>query len=301
MIQTIAKEHFFYAFSKENKPALKVPSGSQVVIETYDCFQNQIQTNEAAYSAVDWDQINPATGSVFVEGAKPGDILKVRIDQIELGEQGVMATGPGLGVMGHRIDEFMVKVVPIADGKAIFNEKLQIPLNPMIGVIGVAPEGDPVNCGTPGPHGGNMDTNLITTGATLYFPVFQEGALFGLGDLHAAMGDGEIGVTGIEIPAKVTVTLEVIKGTSIAYPFLENEQGMAVIVSAETLDEAAKKAVELFADALLPHTDLTLAELTMLFSAAAHVQVSQIVDPLMTARFFVPRNILDAYQVKLFG
>jgi len=300
MVHTIAKEQFFYAFSKENKSALKVPSGSQVVIETYDCFQNQIQSNDAVFNSIDWNQINPATGSIYVEGAQPGDILKVRIDNIELGNQGVMATGPGLGVMGHRIDEFTVKMIPIENGKAVFNEKLRLPLNPMIGVIGVAPESDPVSCGTPGAHGGNMDTTSVTTGATLYFPVFQEGALFGLGDLHAAMGDGEIGVSGIEIPGKVTVTLEVVKGTSIPYPFLENEEGMAVLVSKETLDEAAKAAVEIFIDTLQPHTDLSLAELTMLMSAVGQVQVSQIVDPLLTARFLVPRHVLDAYQVKLF-
>ena len=300
MRNVVSTEKFFYAFSKENQADMKVPSGSTVVIETYDCFQNQIQSQDTSYNTVDWNQINPATGPIFIEGAQPGDILKVKIDNIELAEQGLLSTGPGLGVMGHRIDQFTVIMIPIVDNKAVFNERIQLPLNPMIGVIGVAPEEAPVNNGTPGAHGGNMDTTMITTGAILYLPVFQEGALFGLGDLHAAMGDGEIGVSGIEIPGKVTVTLEVIKGKSIPYPFVENEEGIAVIVSKEKLDEAAKVAVEIFVDSLLPHTDLTLAELTMLFSAAGQVQVSQIVDPLMTARFFVPKAIFDAYGVKLF-
>jgi amidase len=230
----------------------------------------------------------------------PGDTLKVHINEIELGEQGVMAVGPGLGVMGHRMDAFQIKLIPIQEGKAIFNEKLHLPLSPMIGVIGVAPEGEPVSCGTPGPHGGNMDTKLITTGATLYFPVFHEGALFGLGDLHAAMGDGEIGVTGIEISAKVTVTLEVIQGVTIPYPFVENEEGLSVLVSKQTLDEAAKTAVEVMIDTLLPHMDLSLSELTMLCSAVGQSQISQIVDPLMTARFFMPMSVLNAYGVRLF-
>ena len=170
----------------------------------------------------------------------------------------------------------------------------------MIGVIGVAPEGEPVSCGTPGAHGGNMDTKLITEGATIYFPVFAEGALFALGDLHAAMGDGEVGVSGIEIPAKVTVTLEVIKGHSLKNPLLISEEGLAMIVSAPTLDEAAKTAVEEMIDFLLPYTDLTLSHLTMLMSAVGQSQISQIVDPLLTARFFVPKMVLDAYKVELF-
>ena len=92
----------------------------------------------------------------------------------------------------------------------------------MIGVIGVAPNEGEISCGTPGDHGGNMDTTLIAEGATLYFPVFHKGALFSLGDVHAAMGDGEVCVSGIEIPAKVTVTLEVIKDQSLSVPVVEN-------------------------------------------------------------------------------
>jgi amidase len=300
MVISVSKEHFFYAFGKENSHAVRVPSGACVVIDTYDCFQDQIKSENSTFQSIDWNKINPATGAIYVEGAKPGDTLKVHIDKIELGEQGVMAVGPGLGVMGHRIAAFQIKVIPIQDGKAIFNEKLHLPLNPMIGVIGVAPEDQPVSCGTPGPHGGNMDTKLITTGATLYFPIFQEGALFGLGDLHAAMGDGEVGVTGIEISARVTVTLEVIPGVTIPYPFVENEEGLSVIVSKPTLDEAAKAAVEVMIDMLHPHMNLSVGELTMLCSAVGQSQISQIVDPLMTARFFMPFSVLDAYEVRLF-
>ncbi|MFP3489757.1 acetamidase/formamidase family protein, partial [Staphylococcus sp. SIMBA_130] len=88
----------------------------------------------------------------------------------------------------------------------------------MIGVIGVAPDGDGVSCGTPGAHGGNMDNKMVTEGAVLYFPVFAEGALFGLGDFPAAMGDGEVSVSGIEVPGQPTVKLEVIKGEPIVQP-----------------------------------------------------------------------------------
>lgn len=300
MTETISCESFLYALSKDNKPVLTVTSGAQVIFETFDCFQNQIQSNKASFDSMDWNKINPATGSVFIEGAEPGDILQVKIDDIELAEQGIMAVGPGLGVLGHRIEKFEVKLISIKDNKAVFNEKIHLPLNPMIGVIGVAPEGEPVSCGIPGPHGGNMDTTLITTGATLYLPIFQQGALFALGDLHAAMGDGEIGVTGIEIPAKVTVTLSVIKGYELHYPLLENNNGITILVSKETLDEAANVAVEEMIDLLLPQTDLSFAELTMLLSAAGHSQISQIVDPLKTARFFVPKLILEAYKIQLF-
>lgn len=300
MVEVLACKDIIYAFSKDLTPVKTVASGSTITIETYDCFQNQIRSNDTKINSIDWNQINPATGPIFVEGALPGDLLSVKIEKIELGNEGVMTVGPDLGVMGHRLEQFEAKMIPIFDGKAVFNDKIQIPLNPMIGVIGVAPAGEPVSCGTPGPHGGNMDTKLITEGVTLYFPVFTEGALFGLGDLHAAMGDGEVGVSGIEIPANVTVTLEVVKGHSLKNPLLLSSEGIATIASAPTLDEAAKTAVEEMIDLLLPHTDLPLNHITMLMSAVGQSQISQIVDPLLTARFFVPKWVLDAYQVRLF-
>ncbi|GAA0486356.1 acetamidase/formamidase family protein [Salinibacillus aidingensis] len=301
MSQKLFEESYVYAMDKENEPALTVKSGSQVEINTFDCFQNQIQSEKTEFNSIDWNQINPATGPIYVEEAEPGDILQVKIENIELGDKGVMVVGPELGVMGHRIKNFGVKIIPVKNNKAIFDEKLELDLNPMIGVIGVAPEGDAVNNGTPGAHGGNMDTTLVTTGATLNFPVFQKGALLALGDLHAAMGDGEVGVSGIEIPAKVTVTVDVIKGYSLNYPLLENEEGIAYLVSKESLDDAADQAVEEMIDLLQPHTNLSLSEITMLMSAAGQSQISQIVDPLKTARFFVPKTILEAYDIILFG
>ncbi|MBB4824909.1 amidase [Sporosarcina luteola] len=301
MIETLSCNQVIYAFSKEHAPVIQVKPGTTVEIETYDCFQNQVQTADTKIAGIDWDAINPATGPIHIEGAVPGDLLKVKIEKLEIGEQGVMATGPDLGVMGHRLDELVSKMIPIHDGKAHFNEKLALPLHPMIGVIGVAPEAVAVSCGTPGRHGGNMDTKLITEGAVLYFPVFTKGALFALGDFHAAMGDGEIGVSGIEVPGKATVTLDVVKGHSIAHPMLVNEEGFTFLVSAKTLDEAVKQAVEETVDFLAARIDLSLAELTMLLSVVGQVQVSQVVDPLVTVRFFIPHDVLEAYDVKLFA
>jgi len=245
--------------------------------------------------------VNPATGPIFIEGAEIGDVLKVEIKDLEIGEQGVMVTGPNLGVMGHRMEKMESKIIPIRNGKAVFNEQLQLPLNPMIGVIGVAPEGEPISCGTPGAHGGNMDTKLITKGATLYFPVAVEGALFALGDFHAAMGDGEISVSGIEVPGSATVQFDVIKGNHLKHPLLENEEGLvhALRVGDEVGGDEA--AVEEMIDLLLPQSDLSVSVMTMLMSAAGETQISQVVDPLVTARFFVPCHVLQGLGFRLFA
>jgi amidase len=287
-----------YEFNKENPPTKVISSGTTISIETYDCFQNQIQSEETVVTAIDWSKINPATGPIFIKGAMPGDILKVKIEKIEIGDQGVMVVGPDLGIMGHKIEEMESKILPIKNGEILFNQ-IAIPLNKMIGVIGVAPEGEGVNCGTPGAHGGNMDNKMVAEGATLYFPVFVEGALFGLGDLHAAMGDGEVSVSGVEVPGAVTVKLEVIKGESLVHPMLENEEVFTQIVSAVTLDEAAKLAASLMIERISEKSGLPISEVTMLMSAVGQSEICQIVDPLMTARFVVPKWLLEKLNVSL--
>ena len=289
-----------YEFNKTNAHVKKVESGTTLRIETYDCFQNQIQSADTEVTAIDWDKINPATGPVFIEGAMPGDVLKVKIEKIEIGDQGVMVVGPDLGVMGHRLDKMEAKILPIQNDKVLFNN-IELPVNKMIGVIGVAPEGDGVNCGTPGAHGGNMDNKMVTEGATLYFPVFVEGALFSLGDFHAAMGDGEVSVSGVEVPGAATVTLEVIKGETLAHPMLENEDVFTQIVSAATLDEAAKVATVEMIERIVMKSGLPVSEVTMLMSAVGHSEICQIVDPLMTARFVVPKWLLKELNVSLMG
>lgn len=293
-------EGIIYEFNKDNPFIKKVASGTTLRIETYDCFQNQIQSEETEVANIDWDKINPATGPIYVENAQPGDVLKVKIEKIEIGDQGVMVIGPDLGIMGDRFEKMESKILSIQDDHVIFND-LELPLHKMIGVIGVAPKGDGINCGTPGAHGGNMDNKMVTEGATLYFPVFTEGALFSLGDFHAAMGDGEVSVSGVEVPGAATVTLEVIKGETIRQPLLENDEVFSQIYSAETLDEAAKEATREMIDRIVAKSNLPISDVTMLMSAVGQAEICQIVDPLMTARFVVPKWLLEKLDVTLIG
>lgn len=284
-------DHSIYSFSSENEPVMTVSSGDTIIIETMDCFANQMRTPEDKMEALDWDRTNPATGPIFVENAEPGDTLKVTIEKIDLNEKGVTACGEGMGMLGHLLKGRHIKIIEVSDGKAHFSDNLDIPLNPMIGVIGVAPEeGLSINTGTPGHHGGNMDNKMVTEGAVLYFPVAVKGALFAMGDLHAVMGDGEIGVTGLEIPAEVTVTLEVIKGYSQSEPILEDRDSWSVIVSRDTLDQAAADATELLFAFLKERTAMADPDLTMLLSLTAQLQICQTVDPLMTIRFVIPKK-----------
>ena len=283
-----------FSFDKDSKPVLKVPSGETVRIRTKDCFGNQLQGPEDQLSEIDWEAINPATGPIYVEGAVAGGTLKVHIDNIELDAQTSSCTGKDEGVCGDRFSDWATHFCKVEDGKVVWDERLSIPVAPMIGVIGVAPEGEPVNCGTPGKHGGNMDNTAIVAGATLYFPVAVDGALFGCGDMHAVMGDGEVSVSGAEVAGYATVTLTALPELSVPNPLIENETHFGIIVSAESLDKAAEVAVQQMVDLLASRTNESEADLVMLLSLVADVRVCQMVDPEKTVRFMVPKYVLDA-------
>ena len=288
-----------FSFDKDLKPVLKVPSGETVRIRTKDCFGNQLQGPEDQLSEIDWEAINPATGPIYVEGAVAGGTLKVHIDNIELDAQTSSCTGKDEGVCGDRFSDWATHFCKVEDGKVVWDERLSIPVAPMIGVIGVAPEGEPVNCGTPGKHGGNMDNTAIAAGATLYFPVAVDGALFGCGDMHAVMGDGEVSVSGAEVAGYATVTLTALPELSVPNPLIENETHFGIIVSAESLDKAAELAVQQMVDLLASRTNESEADLVMLLSLVADVRVCQMVDPEKTVRFMVPKYVLDAIGFSL--
>ena len=288
-----------FSFDKDLEPVLKVPSGETVRIRTKDCFGNQLLGPEDQLSEIDWEAINPATGPIYVEGAVAGGTLKVHIDNIELDAQTSSCTGKDEGVCGDRFSDWATHFCKVEDGKVVWDERLSIPLAPMIGVIGVAPEGEPVNCGTPGKHGGNMDNTAIAAGATLYFPVAVDGALFGCGDMHAVMGDGEVSVSGAEVAGYATVTLTALPELSVPNPLIENETHFGIIVSAESLDKAAELAVQQMVDLLASRTNESEADLVMLLSLVADVRVCQMVDPEKTVRFMVPKYVLDAIGFSL--
>lgn len=288
-----------FSFDKDLEPVLKVPSGETVRIRTKDCFGNQLQGPEDQLSEIDWEAINPATGPIYVEGAVAGGTLKVHIDNIELDAQTSSCTGKDEGVCGDRFSDWATHFCKVEDAKVVWDERLSIPLAPMIGVIGVAPEGEPVNCGTPGKHGGNMDNTAIAAGATLYLPVAVDGALFGCGDMHAVMGDGEVSVSGAEVAGYATVTLTALPELSVPNPLIENETHFGIIVSAESLDKAAELAVQQMVDLLASRTNESEADLVMLLSLVADVRVCQMVDPEKTVRFMVPKYVLDAIGFSL--
>ncbi len=190
-------------------------------------------------------------------------------------------------------------ILPRQGDQLVFKDKVRVAARPMVGVIGVAPAQGEVPNGTPGAHGGNMDCTLIAAGNRIFFTVGVDGALFGAGDMHAAMGDGEIVVCGAETPGELRFTAQVVGLPGLPTPFVETPEVVAVIYSALTLDEAASGATQRMAQFLTDFAGLPLNDAGMLMSLVGDLRICQIVDPLKTVRFEFPKAVLTAYGFEL--
>ncbi len=286
MMYTLSDEKYITAFSADAEPVLRVPDGATVAVKTQDCYMNNLRAENDPRGAANGPAVgcNPATGPIFIEGAMPGDTLACDILSIDVGEYASMRISKRAGLMRDRVTEPIVRCIPLKDGRAEL-AGISMPLDPMIGVIGVAPESGAVDTATPGAHGGNMDARLITAGTTLYLPVRHEGALLALGDVHAKMGDGEMCICGLECPATVTLRTRVIRGRQEKWPVLKGRDGsFSMLASGATLDEAAKLAADGMLDFLARRTAVDVNELILLMSLVCHLEVCQVVDPLITAR-----------------
>ena len=243
----------YYVTLGSHEPALRVADGDTVITTTVDSSGNDGRNEHVTPGG------NPQTGPFYVEGAREGDTLVVRLERIEpdreTGYTGrVVAAnvvepqyvrelprpGPGEGAE-WRMDREQRTATLVSPETTL--GAFVLPLDPMIGCFGVAPaRGEAISTSTSGAHGGNMDYRGFRAGVTVFFPVFVEGALFHLGDVHALQGDGEIVGTGIETSAVVQFTLHVLKGKRIGWPRGENEQYIFTVGNARPLDQCVQHA-----------------------------------------------------------
>ncbi|MDO5349548.1 MAG: acetamidase/formamidase family protein [Lachnospiraceae bacterium] len=310
---TISKDYVVDILKGGQEPAGYCESGDTAVFETKDCYDDNDITEENPYGNHPDGLENPATGPLYVQGAEPGDVLKVEIGKIRLRGYGIMRTSVTDGAFHHLYQEktarrFYFETNPDTGREGFwFDDKLWLDCDTMIGVIGTAPEGDGVLTITPGAHGGNMDCNRITEGSVLYLPVHVPGALLSMGDLHARMGDGEVMICGLETGGTVEVRVTVLKsGESTeagalweALPLLVSGKQVMTIQSAENLDEAAAMAAQKMQRLAAKLTGLDDVNSGMLMSLLGNLVICQIVNPLKTVRCEFPLEVLAAYGGQL--
>tara|TARA_B100001105_G_scaffold193644_1_gene157689 strand:- start:43 stop:1020 length:978 start_codon:yes stop_codon:yes gene_type:complete len=286
-------------FSSSIPPVLRVSTGAVIKVDTHEASDGQLhrEANIDDLKNIDFDPIHPLTGPVYVDEAEVGDILAVDLLDIELHDYGWQAIVPGFGFLSDRFSDARLtihKINTIA-GTATFNDKVQLKLNPFPGVMGVAPETtEMLSTIPPRANGGNMDDPNLTEGTTVYFPVFVKGALFSIGDTHAIQGLGEVCGTAIETPMTITYRLRVLKDKpGIKEPQYENDEIYAVTGFGETIDVAAKKAVNYMIDHLINNYNITAEDAYMLCSLVGNLKIAEVVDvPNMLVTMHFPKRIL---------
>ncbi|HEY7033198.1 MAG TPA: acetamidase/formamidase family protein [Thermomicrobiales bacterium] len=274
----IPRDKLTYAFDATIPPVATIRSGETLTVETYDTSTGRIHKPEDVAEFVrvrDPKKVNPACGPIAVEGAEPGDALAVEILDIRLAPLGWVRSLGGAGVLQNGITANGIVMVRVDGDDLIFGEKLRFPARPMVGVIGTAPAEGAVYTAHPGPQGSNMDYTAVAVDATVYLPVHVPGALLAIGDIHASMGDGEVGGTGVEINGEVTVRVELLKDAAPARPWIQTPDAWIATGQGPTLDDAVGEAVEGLTQLLMHRFDLDRTAAFLLVSARGDVRVGQ--------------------------
>jgi len=276
-VKRVSCKFVSYVFSREVEPATTVKPGETVVFETLDARGARSIPGQPYVPPPPrpFERSNPVTGPVYVEGAKPGDVLAVEVKSIETGEWGYVSAKPTVGVLKDLVRESIARAVRVHGGIIHFRENVALPVRPMIGTIGVAPAEGAIHTIHPGRHGGNMDCNDVRAGSTVYLPVFVEGALFALGDVHASMGDGETSGGGLDISADVEVKISLLKGRRIHRPMIKVDGFFVYTYNAGGLKAAVRGVVEEAVKHLSSKLGLSIEDAIMLVSTAGDVMISQ--------------------------
>jgi amidase len=289
----ISRDEIVWAFGPDLDPVLEVEPGAVVRFETNDCFTGQITSEDDLVTEIDFDRVNSATGPVAVKGAEPGDSLVAEILDVRPIEVGFACLIPGFGQLTDQIEGPVTRLFRVEDGWIQMNEHVRFPARPMVGVVGVATDGETLGNGLAGRHGGNLDDHLHRKGARMYFPVRQPGGMFAVGDMHASMGDGEICFTGVEIAGEVDIRFDLLKGKQGTWPVTELPDRWIPHATADNYDDALKLVSEEAARFLVDEWGFSIEDAFIFLSVACDAGVAQACKPApgfgTIARFAIPK------------
>jgi acetamidase/formamidase len=239
----VNRDQWHLAWDHSIEPIYRVESGDVIEFDLLEASCGQIVADSTldAIKTLDFSRVDQVNGPIYVEGAEPGDTLQIELLDLQPADWGWTAIIPGFGLLADEFPDPALHIWRLADGYGEYAPGIRIPLEPFCGEIGLAP-GAPGALSTIPPyrHGGNMDTKHLTKGTTLYLPVEAPGALYSMGDGHAAQGDGEVCGTAIETPMRATVRLTVRKDLSIRRASSASRRSLANKVEASGLRPARR-------------------------------------------------------------
>jgi acetamidase/formamidase len=288
----LPEDRVHYTWDAGNEPVLEIESGDTVVTSTRDVSDNQVTptSDSSAIPSIDWDRVYPLAGPVAVRGAAEGDTLAIEVVDLRTKGWGWTAILPGFGLLPDDFPDPYLRIFDLGDGEtASLGDDIAIPIEPFLGTMGVCPAGAKQQAVMPpGAFGGNLDTRQLTRGSTLYLPVQEPGALFSFGDAHAAQGDGEVCVTGIESPMDVTLRFTLERGRRIPAPQYLTGGPLTPRVGAgrfygttgvgPDLFVGAQEAVRAMIDHLGREYGLSREDAYVLASLCVDLKISEIVD-----------------------
>ncbi len=295
-------------WSRDHAPSIIVPSGAEITVDAPDCSNGQVVPGSTAevIERIDWDQVDLISGPVFVEGARPGDVLQVDLLDVEVGTMGYSANYPGSGLLPDDFPDPWIYVWELGSDRARYVNDISVPVEPMVGIVGCTPAAPGVHSAIPPLRtGGNMDAKHIGPGTTVYLPVEVEGALFGTGDPHAAQGDGEVGGSGIEAAMQIRLRLTVRRDLRLDAPEYEVRRPLERASAAAAgyyvttgigpdLYAASQAAVRRMIDRLVRTRGLEPIEAYELCSVAMDLKISEIVDhPNYVVSAYLPNDLFD--------
>jgi acetamidase/formamidase len=290
-------------------PRLTIDSGDTVHFECVDSSGAQVRPGMTLpeYLAIDRGRIHALTGPVFVNGAEPGDVLQIDVLEVAHKGWGWTSVVEGLGFLKQRFSQPFLFLWELEGEISRSLTPAVVPLRPFCGVMGVAPAKDgEFRTRPPGIFGGNMDVRELCSGATLYLPVQNRGALFSAGDAHAAQGDGEVCINGIECPVDATLRFRVHKQRPLPGPIVESaprvkqdiETAWIVVESATDATAAARAATSRMIDLLADRWELSEVHAYLLCSVALHLKFSQVVnEPMFTVSAAMPKQVLPTRRL----
>ena len=297
-------DEYSYVFSPYREPIAAIPLGETVVIHTIDAFGDLITNADTLPSKTLGPYLNPQTGPFYIEGVEPGDTLAVTIENIEATRDwAASCTVPFFGGLTSTNLTQMLQE-PLEERVWIYNrterdtwryaDKWEIPWAPFFGTIGTAPHIEAITALSPGDHGGNMDVPDVTIGNTLYFPVKHPGALFYVGDAHAAQGQGELCGVALEIAARGTIRFDVIKGKAITWPRIESADRIMVVGSARPMEDAARIAYAQLIKWMVDDYGWDKLDAYQLLSQAGGCYVGNMVDTTYSLVASCPKRYLQS-------
>jgi len=289
----IGRDEIIWAFGPDLEPVLEVEPGATVTFETNDCFTGQISSEDDLVTEIDFGRVNSATGPVAVKGAEPGDSLVAEILDVRPIDVGFACLIPGFGQLIDQVQAPVTRLFRVEDGWIQMNERVRFPARPMVGVVGVATDGETLGNGLAGRHGGNLDDHLHGKGARMYFPVRQAGGMFAVGDMHASMGDGEICFTGVEIAGEVDIRFDLLKGKQGTWPVTELPDRWIPHATADDYGDALRLVSEEAARLLVDEWGFSIEDAFIFLSVACDAGVAQACKPApgfgTIARFAIPK------------